>query len=98
MKIAQSDTAIASYHSLSVAGYLCPSEAKVMALFTSPDVLLTRKQIRDRCGMELSSVCGRVKSLLDKGALAKRAEITADTNKANELLGLPVPEQMELAV
>lgn len=97
MRINQAETAIASFHSLSVPHYLQPAEAKVMALFAGETVVLTRKQIRNSTDMELSSVCGRVNSLLAKGKLAVRGEvIDQKTKKPQELLGLPVPVQRSL--
>ena len=45
-------------------------------------------------GMPINSVTGRVRSLLDKGALVIRGELRcANTGKYRELLGLPEKQQ-----
>lgn len=65
-------------------------EKQVMAAFTSPDVTYTRQQLARVIGMPLHGVCGRVRSLLDKSALAVRGEVKCNTTgKYRELLGLP---------
>ena len=44
--------------------------------------------------MPINSVTGRVRSLLDKGALVIRGELRcANTGKYRELLGLPEKQQ-----
>ena len=65
-------------------------EKQVMAAFTSPDVTYTRQQLARVIGMSLCGVCGRVRSLLDKSALAVRGEAKCrTTGKYRELIGLP---------
>lgn len=65
-------------------------EKQVMAAFTSPDVTYTRQQLSRVIGMSINGVCGRVRSLLDKSALAVRGEAKCrTTGKYRELLGLP---------
>ena len=65
-------------------------EKQVMAAFTSPDVTYTRQQLARVIGMSLHGVCGRVRSLLDKSALAVRGEAKCrTTGKYRELFGLP---------
>lgn len=88
-----SPTKSESFHSLSPAGYLQPAQQRVMDLFTSTSVVMTRKEITAALGdMELSSVCGRVRALLDAKRLAPRGErIDPKTRKPQELVGLPVP-------
>ena len=65
-------------------------EKQVLAAFTSPDDTHTRQQLVRLVGMPINSVTGRVRSLLDKGALVVRGELRcANTGKYRELLGLP---------
>lgn len=90
------DTQRASFHSLSVAHYLQPKEREVLAAFKDASTHLTRKDLARITGMELSAVCGRVRSLLDKEEL----RIDGDrkdprTGKPQELLALPI-KQLEL--
>lgn len=57
---------------------------------------MTRKQLRDATGMELSSVCGRVNSLLAAGLIETFGEtVDPKTRKSQELLGL-AREQLNL--
>ena len=68
-------------------------EKQVMAAFTGPDVTYTRQQLSRVIGMPLHGVCGRVRPLLDKSALAVRGEAKCSaTGKRRELLGLPQKE------
>ena len=97
MKTMVAETSLEAYHSLPVADYLQPRERDVMALFQNSITMLTRKQIAARTGLELSCVCGRVRSLLDKKALAVRGDcIDPVTHKRQELLGLTLGEQKGL--
>lgn len=92
------ETSIVAFHSLSVAKYLQPREKEVLAVFgRTPGKAYTRKQIAYLTGLELSCVCGRVRSLLDKKALVVAGR-TLDTisNKSQELLSLPVLTQGSL--
>lgn len=87
MKTNVSSTSLNAYHSLGVADYLQPKERLVMAVFTGPDVKLTRKQIAQRTGLELSCICGRVNSLVAKGALVEDGtQKDPKTNKEQALL------------
>jgi len=62
----------------------------ILDLFYSPVMTLTRQEIADRTNLRLSSVCGRVRELLDDEALAVRGEQKcAATGVFNETLGLP---------
>lgn len=83
-----------AFRSLSPRDYLQPKERQVMDAFPSADTTMTRQQLSDATGMKLNCICGRVRSLLDKGVLTVRG-ITVDsqTRKSQELLGVPVYEQ-----
>ena len=94
MKTMVAETSLEAYHSLPVADYLQPRERDVMALFQKESTTLTRKQIAACTGLELSCVCGRVRSLLDKQALAVRGDsVDHVTGKRQEVLGLPLLAQ-----
>ena len=76
------------------AQYMQDREKQVMAAFTGPDVTHTRQQLVRLVGMPINSVCGRVRSLLDKAALVVRGEVKCHTTgKYRELLGLPEKRQ-----
>ncbi|MDO4796258.1 MAG: hypothetical protein Q4A28_10030 [Brachymonas sp.] len=82
-------TSLEAFHSMSVRE-LQDKERQVMGAFTGPDVAYTRQQLSCVIGMPLHGVCGRVRSLLDKGVLAVRGEEKCrTTGKYRELLGLP---------
>jgi hypothetical protein len=95
MRIAQSETSRATYHSLSVKGYLQPKEREVMAVFErSLGGRYTRQQLSTLTGMPLHCICGRVRSLLDKKQITVHGEaVDPATRKPQELLGLPVVGQ-----
>lgn len=91
------ETQITAFRSLGARDYLQPKERLVMAVFESPSTAMTRQQIADAIGMRLASVCGRVRSLLDKGVLTVRGTaVDPQTRKAQELLGVPVYGQQAL--
>lgn len=86
-----SETQVSAFRSLGARDYLQPKEREVMAAFFSPSVTLTRQLIASETGMPLHCVCGRVRSLLDKGVLVIRGTaIDQQTRKSQELLGVPV--------
>ena len=97
MRTAVAETSREAFHSLPVAAYLQPKERAVMALFTGPQVTLTRKQIAALARMELHCVCGRVNSLVAKGSL-EEAGTRRDpaTGKSQALLRLPREAQASL--
>lgn len=69
-------------------------EKQVLSAFSSPDDTHTRQQLVRLVGMPINAICGRVRSLLDKGALVIRGELRcANTGKYRELLGLPEKQQ-----
>ena len=85
-----------SFHSLSVSQYLQPKERDIVNAFADHDARLTRKDLARLTGMELSAVCGRTRSLLDKQALRVDGErVDPSTGKPQELLALPLA-QLEL--
>ncbi|MFJ2989977.1 hypothetical protein ACIPF8_19090 [Collimonas sp. NPDC087041] len=80
-------------------------EREVMALFTGYDVELSRKQIwKQLCAQQgdrapgEGGTCGRVNALVNvKKLLVSRGErIDPTTGKPQELLGLPVANQLQL--
>ncbi|MBU9439931.1 hypothetical protein KTE91_33185 [Burkholderia multivorans] len=77
----------------------CATKRMVMACFDGPAVLLTREDIAARTNLKLSSVCGRVRELLDDGRLEKRGSRKCiATGKAQELIGLPVADPGRLSI
>ena len=94
---AVAETSLEAFHSLSVAHYLQPKEQQVMAVFRTIFILRTRQELASSLGWGINVVCGRVNSLLTKGALAVRgSRIDPGTRKRQELLGLPVAAQGEM--
>ena len=97
MRTATTETSRAAFRSLGARDYLQPKERAVMAAFESPAIAMTRQQISSHTGMPLHCVCGRVRSLLDKGVLTVRGTaVDPQTRKAQELLGVPVYGQQAL--
>lgn len=90
MRTNVAETSLDAFHSLPVAGYLQPKQAAILALFTSPDVRLSRQQIAERAPMPLHGVCGRVDSLLTARLLEEDGyRRDPHTNKRQKLLRLP---------
>jgi hypothetical protein len=82
-------TQLAGYDSVTCAKKRTQKQM-VLDLFYSPFLTLTRQEIADRTNMRLSSVCGRVRELLDDKALKVRGEQKcAATGVMNETIGLP---------
>lgn len=91
MNISTTETSREAFRSLSTRDYLQPKEREVMQAFESPSTMMTRQQISARTGMAINVVCGRVRSLLDKGVLVVRGTaVDSQTRKSQELLGVPV--------
>ncbi|MFM0328200.1 hypothetical protein [Paraburkholderia strydomiana] len=68
----------------------CTQKQMILNLFYSEHLTLTRQEISDRTNLRLSSVCGRVRELLDDEALSVRGtQKCAATGVLNETLGLP---------
>lgn len=65
----------------------------IVELFAGSQVKLTRQEISDRTNLRLSSVCGRVRELLDDETLKVRGtkECVA-TGVSNETIGLPATD------
>ncbi|KVV20315.1 hypothetical protein WK78_28945 [Burkholderia cepacia] len=88
-----SETQYESYKTISLEEF-CATQRMVMGCFDAPDVLLMREEISARTNLKLSSVCGRVRELLDAGRLEKRgSRKCVATGKSQELIGLPVEAQ-----
>ena len=68
MKTQVAQTSLQTYHAMRVRDYLQPKEQEVMNLMNQGHTL-TREQIAQRLGWKESAVCGRVNSLVTKGAL-----------------------------
>ncbi|MBP0589301.1 hypothetical protein J8I87_06125 [Paraburkholderia sp. LEh10] len=82
-------TQLAGYDSMTGAKR-CTQKQMILNLFYSPHMTLTRQEIADRTNLRLSSVCGRVRELIDGEALKVRGtQKCAATGVHNETLGLP---------
>lgn len=92
------ETSAEAFHSLSPRDYLAPKELAILALFTGPEVRLSRQQIAQAVPMLINGVCGRVDSLLSSKRLEECKERRRDpaTGKSQKLLQLPRSEQGEL--
>jgi hypothetical protein len=82
-------TQLAGYDSVTCAKKRTQKQM-IIDLFYSPHMTLTRQEIADRTNMRLSSVCGRVRELLDGETLKVRGtQKCAATGVLNETVGLP---------
>lgn len=81
------DTKLKAYAELKAGRRLQPMEQRVLhALELGPAI---RNNLALRTGMRLSSVCGRVKSLLDAGLIEVHGtRVCSETGKTQELLTL----------
>ena len=80
-------TSLSSYLSLIETNHLQNQEETVYLCLKQNKEGLTRKEIAKITGLDLSSVCGRVKSLLDKHIIVKTTEkFNLKTRKNNEVL------------
>lgn len=94
MLTAVSDTSREAFHSLPVS-HLQRKEASILALF-GPATRLSRQQISEIGRLPINTVCGRVDSLLTKGALIEHGERKDPyTGKRQKVLRLPIG-QLEL--
>lgn len=67
------------------------ARAKILELFASTEVKLTRAEIAERATVSLQSVCGRVRELLDDAQLAVRGTIKRQGHRTEEeLIGRPL--------
>jgi hypothetical protein len=89
-------TSLEAYDSLSARTYLQPKELAVMALFTGPDVALTREQIAERLRWKEAAVCGRANSLVTKKQLEEIDGGKTASGRSAKLLRLPREGQGEL--
>lgn len=82
------ETSLQAYSELQRDKQLQPMQQKILEALAFGD-RMTRKQLRDATGMELSSVCGRVNSLLAAGLVEIYGEaVDPKTGKRQELIGL----------
>lgn len=89
MRTQVSETSREAFHGIRREGKLQPMQQEILNALKDGH-LYTRKQLRHVTGMELSSVCGRVNSLLAAGLIDVRGEVRDEkTGKMQELLGLP---------
>ncbi len=103
MRTAMAETSLDAYRS-TPARELNRREREVMALFTNTEMAISRKQIFEILQKKLGDdapgeggVTGRVNALVAANRLAHRGErIDPKTRKPQELVGLPVAEQLEL--
>lgn len=96
MRTSMAETSLDAFRSLPVADYLQPKERAVMALFTGPDVLLTREQIAARLHWKEAAVCGRANSLVTKGELEEISGGKTVSGRSAKLLRLPSEVQRSL--
>ena len=86
------DTSREAYWSLVAERKLQPMEEKILVLL-SDNTARTRKEIRDKTGLELGSVCGRVNYLLAAGLVKivgeKRDSKTGRWQEMIELIKYP---------
>lgn len=88
MRTQVSETSREAFHSIRKEGKLQPMQQSILDALKGGR-LYTRKQLRDVTGMELSSVCGRVNSLLAAGLVELRGDsVDPKTGKRQELIGL----------
>jgi len=92
MRTAVTETSRAAYWSLVGEHKLQPMQEKILDLLCD-NVPRTRKEIRDATGLELSSVCGRINSLIALGVLSVVGYcLDKKTNKRQELIGFKQPD------
>ncbi|WP_430228045.1 hypothetical protein [Paraburkholderia tropica] len=86
-------TQLAAHDALDANGERLTQKKIVMNLFEGPGTVLTREDIAARTNLRLSSVCGRVRELLDLGLLVVRGTLKCvATGKYQETIGLPAAE------
>lgn len=90
------ETSAEAYRSLSPANYLQPKEQAVMQLFRREETQLTRERISQLLRWKESAVCGRVNSLVAKGALEEVDGGKTASGRSAKLVRLPRPEQRSL--
>lgn len=88
MRAAQ--TQIEAFHGMP-GRQLSAQKQVVIDLFAARTTMLTRRDIADRTNLAMSSVCGRVRELLDAELLAVRGKRECkETGVMVETVGLPV--------
>ena len=89
MRTQVSETSREAFNSIRREGKLQPMQKSILDALDGGRTY-TRKQLRQVTGMELSSVCGRVNSLLAAGLVEIIGEVKDEkTGKRQELIGLP---------
>ncbi|MGU7784909.1 hypothetical protein [Burkholderia sp. PU8-34] len=85
------ETQHAAYHAITVKE-LTAKQKMVVEAFHVPGEFLTREDIAARTNMKLSSVCGRVRELLDAGRLVVvGSRKDPATGSSQQLLALVTP-------
>jgi DNA-binding IclR family transcriptional regulator len=88
MRAAQ--TQIDAYHAMP-GRQLSAQKQMIVDLFAARTTMLTRRDIADRTNMAMSSVCGRVRELVDAEILTVRGKRECiETGVMVETVGLPV--------
>jgi hypothetical protein len=83
------ETSLAAYRSFDPADLQAKERLVLSAFDGDKNLRMTRVNLSAATGMPLHCICGRVRSLLDKGWLVVDGEIIAPgTKKRHELLGL----------
>lgn len=96
MRNAMADTSVDAYRSFSTTD-LQRKEREVMAEFAAcPGLTVTREQLAERLGWKEAAVCGRVNSLVAKGALEEVDGGKTRSGRSAKLLRAPVNGQGEL--
>jgi hypothetical protein len=96
MRTAMAETSLEAYDSLGNTTYLQPKERALMALFTGPDVAMTREQLAARLGWKEAAVCGRANSLVTKKQLEEIDGGKTASGRSAKLLRLPQKAQGSL--
>lgn len=93
MRTQVSETSREAFHSIRREGKLQPMQQSILDAIAGQGAC-TRKQLSRFTGMELSSVCGRVNSLLAAGLIEIKGEVRDEkTGKRQELIGLPMAQR-----
>ena len=94
MKTNMAITSLATYDSLGAKAYLQPKEMAVMEVYArNPLGRHTRQQISNLSGMPLHCVCGRVNSLVTKGALQETEGGRTVSGRPAKFVRIPRKEQ-----
>lgn len=83
-----SRTKSAAFHALTL-NFFSATQQTVMNEFPTARAAMTREEIAEATGMRLSSVCGRVRELMDKGHLVDRGQKKGPHGVLQQIVGLP---------